>query len=70
MDALPRVSCPTLIVAGESDFLFPPQHQRELQRGISGSQLKLVPGAGHNAHRERPRTVVGLIARFVAHAGT
>jgi proline iminopeptidase len=62
---LGRVSCPTLIVAGSEDFLFPPEQQRELQRRIDGARLEIVSGAGHNAHMERPREVVRLIAEFL-----
>ena len=65
MMQLGRVTCPTLIIAGSKDFLFPPEKQRELQKGIARAQLQIVSGAGHNAHMERPKEIAGMIAAFL-----
>ncbi len=38
---------PLLIVHGTADVLFPPDHARRLHAAAPGSELWLVPGAGH-----------------------
>jgi pimeloyl-ACP methyl ester carboxylesterase len=65
MHQLASISSPTLIVAGCDDFLFPPEHQRELKQGIAEAQLHLLIGAGHMAHIEQREKVIGLIREFV-----
>jgi pimeloyl-ACP methyl ester carboxylesterase len=34
MDRLGEITAPTLVVAGRDDFIFPPEHQRELAAAI------------------------------------
>ena len=65
MNQLADISCPTLIVAGADDLFFPPEHQRELEKRISGARLQIVRGAGHNVHVERTDETIALIAGFV-----
>jgi proline iminopeptidase len=65
MDRLGEITVPTLVMAGRDDFLFPPEHQRELAAGISGARLRIVEGAGHNAHTERAAEVVAAIRHFL-----
>ena len=65
MDRLGEITVPTLVMAGRDDFLFPPEHQRELAAGISGACLRIVEGAGHNAHTEQTAEVVGAIRHFL-----
>jgi proline iminopeptidase len=65
MDRLHEISTPTLVIAGRDDFLFPPEHQRQLAEGIPGARLHIVERAGHNAHEEQPAEVVAAVAGFV-----
>src|SRR5579862_2247054 len=44
---LPTVHCPTLIVVGDQDAITPPSFSEEMQRGIPGSELVVIPDAGH-----------------------
>ena len=44
---LSRIRARTLIVHGESDFLYPLSLAEELHSGIPGSELWLVPNGGH-----------------------
>ncbi|MEV0265639.1 alpha/beta fold hydrolase [Streptomyces sp. NPDC050617] len=62
---LPRVTAPTLILAGRDDQATPPSHARELADGIPGASLLEIAHAGHLAGLERPRTVsAALRAHF------
>ena len=54
------------MLAGRDDFLFPPEHQRELAAGIPNARLQIVERAGHNAHSERPAEVIEAVSDFIA----
>jgi proline iminopeptidase len=72
MDRLGEISAPTLVIAGCEDFVYPPEHQRELAAGIPNAHLVLIDRAGHNPHDEQPKAVLRLIRDFLAtaNAGT
>ncbi len=44
---LHRMTCPTLVIHGEEDIMVPPHMGEDLARGIAGSEMEYVPGAGH-----------------------
>ncbi len=46
-ERLAAITATTLIVAGDRDPLYPVELAVELYRGISGSQLCVVPNGGH-----------------------
>ena len=66
MDRLGEITVPTLIVAGRDDFIFPPEHQRELAAAIPRAHLRLVERAGHNPHAEQPAEVMQAIRDFIS----
>lgn len=43
----------TVIVSGADDFVCPPEAGRELHEGIAGSELIVIPGAGHMVYVEQ-----------------
>ncbi|HEX2314596.1 MAG TPA: 3-oxoadipate enol-lactonase [Thermomonospora sp.] len=63
---LPRVSAPTLVVAGRDDPATPPAQARALADGIPGASLTEVSGAAHLAGAERPGPVS---AALLGHLG-
>ena len=66
MDRLGEITAPTLIVAGQDDFIFPPEHQRELAAAIPRACLQLIERAGHNPHAEQPAEVMRAIRDFIS----
>jgi pimeloyl-ACP methyl ester carboxylesterase len=42
-----KITCPTLVLWGEHDRHFPPEHARRLHEAIQGSSLQIIPGAEH-----------------------
>jgi pimeloyl-ACP methyl ester carboxylesterase len=68
MDRLGEIRVPTLVLAGRSDFQFPPEHQAELAAGIPDARLRIIENAGHNAHSERPDDVNRAVLSFLAGA--
>jgi proline iminopeptidase len=65
MDRLDQITVPTLVLAGRDDFLFPPEHQRQLAAGIPGARLRIIERAGHNPHAERPAEVMRAVSDFI-----
>jgi 3-oxoadipate enol-lactonase len=62
---LNKISCPTLIVQGEKDILFPPHLAEEVQKSIPGSKLAVIPGAGHTLNLEHVPEVCREILTFL-----
>lgn len=65
MDRLGEITVPTLVMAGDDDFQFSPEHQAELAAGIPGSRLRIIERAGHNSPSERPVEVMEAIRDFI-----
>ena len=64
---LRTIHCPTLIVVGEEDTLTPPALSEEMHRAIAGSELIIVPGAGHLSSFEQPDAFNSALAAFLTH---
>jgi pimeloyl-ACP methyl ester carboxylesterase len=60
------VSCPTLVLCGDSDQLTPPECSREIVQLIKGSEFKLVPQCGHMLTMERPAEVSAALLAWLA----
>ncbi|WP_227984177.1 alpha/beta fold hydrolase [Nocardia spumae] len=61
---LDAVGCPMLIVHGRKDRIISPQASRELHRLVPGSQLVILPTAGHCPHLDDPVAIAALVAEF------
>lgn len=59
-----RIATPTLLIWGSEDREILLSDGQRLSRLIPNSQLKIIPGAGHFVHQEKPREVAGLIREF------
>ena len=69
-DALPRLTVPTIVIAGDRDRLTPPSHARriaELLPKLEG--LTVLPDTGHMGPLERHREVTELLAQLAATIG-
>jgi len=64
---LGRVTCPTVILAGDDDTLLPLDNARALARRMPGSHLEVVPG-GHILHANNPESVRRALERVRADA--
>jgi pimeloyl-ACP methyl ester carboxylesterase len=61
--ALPRLTVPTIVIAGELDRLTPPSHANRIAAAIPRlEQLIVLPGAGHMGPLERPHEVGEALA--------
>ena len=61
------IHCPTLIVVGDEDTVTPPALAEEMHRAIAGSELAVIPGAGHLSSLEQPEAFNAALARFLDH---
>ena len=61
---LRRISIPTLIIWGESDRIFPPEHGPALRDLIPGATLRMVGDCGHLPHVESSEQTLDFIRSF------
>jgi pimeloyl-ACP methyl ester carboxylesterase len=62
---LKSINVPTLIVIGEEDVLSTVADGELMRQNIAGSQLKVVPKAGHYAPWEQPELVGKVLRQFL-----
>jgi pimeloyl-ACP methyl ester carboxylesterase len=64
---LATIRVPTLIVVGAEDALTPPAMARVIHRGVAGSKLVEIPGAGHLAPLENPEAFNRALRAHLGH---
>ena len=64
---LPAIHVPTLILVGAEDTVTPPALSEKMHHAIAGSELTVIPGAGHLANLEQPDLFNAALARFISH---
>jgi proline iminopeptidase len=62
---LPRVTAPTLILAGRHDWICPVEFSEELHKLIPGSELIVFAESSHSVRVDAPEAMVGAIREFV-----
>jgi pimeloyl-ACP methyl ester carboxylesterase len=63
---LHRISAPALVIWGEDDHMVPRSHGETYARSIPGARdLKLISGAGHSAHVEKPDMTARMVLDFL-----
>lgn len=62
---LKEIKCPTLVIQGDKDALFPVHMAEEVRDSIPGSKLEVIRGAGHTLNLEAIPQTVQLILDFI-----
>jgi 3-oxoadipate enol-lactonase len=62
---LASIHAPTLVLVGAEDTLTPPALAEDLHRGIAGSQLEVIAGAGHMPNLEDPAAFNKAVGEFL-----
>lgn len=62
----PLASMPVLILHGDRDLLVPPDHGRQFNAAISGSQLVMFENTGHIPQEEKPDESAEAVRQFLA----
>jgi pimeloyl-ACP methyl ester carboxylesterase len=65
IETLKTINVPTLIVAGDEDILTPVPEAELMRKHIAGSQLQLIPKAGHYSPFERPEEAGRMLRQFL-----
>jgi len=68
-DQLGVITKPTLIMTGAYDRTCTPRASRELHSGIPGSELVIIPDAGHMTFIEQPDIYFSTVRAFFARNG-
>jgi 3-oxoadipate enol-lactonase len=64
-EELEKIRVPTLIIVGDQDVATPLPDAQRLHEGIVGSQLVIIPGAGHTSTVEEPAAINTAISHFL-----
>ncbi len=62
---LRRITTPTLIIVGDEDVATTPEKSHRLNAAIEGSELVIIPGAGHSSSAEQPAAVNAALLDFL-----
>jgi len=62
---LAKVRAPTLILIGDSDDATPMAESEFIRDGIPGSEIRVIPGAGHLTTIDNPDAVTAELAAFL-----
>jgi pimeloyl-ACP methyl ester carboxylesterase len=65
-----EIATPLLILWGEEDAWIPVDAAHRLHALIPGSELQLIPGAGHFPQEDAPAAVADHLTRFLSRSGT
>ncbi|HZN96408.1 MAG TPA: alpha/beta fold hydrolase, partial [Gemmatimonadales bacterium] len=60
---------PTLVLAGDSDSLTPPDQARAMAQAIPGARFAVIPRAGHLTPVEQPEQVLAQLRDFLKSIG-
>jgi pimeloyl-ACP methyl ester carboxylesterase len=66
MDRLGAIDCPTLVLVGSEDILFPVAFAEQLARGIRGAELVVLEKTGHGLLVESPQAVATAMLAFLS----
>ncbi len=64
---LPRITAPTLILAGRHDWICPPEFSEEIHRLIPGSDFRIFEESSHSIRGDEPQQLIDAIAGFVVY---
>jgi pimeloyl-ACP methyl ester carboxylesterase len=69
-EALPRLTVPTIVIAGEKDRLTPPSHAKRIAAELPALQeLIILPETGHMGPLERPHEITEAIVGLAEKIG-
>jgi len=65
-DLMPRITAPTMILAGREDNLIPVSESESMAKAIPSCRLEILERVGHLVPLENPDEFQKILARFVA----
>ncbi|HII07467.1 MAG TPA: alpha/beta fold hydrolase [Methanotrichaceae archaeon] len=64
-DRISEIRAPTLVIAGDSDILIPPENGRILAEKIPGAEFRSIEGAGHLFWISHPNETYSAVTGFL-----
>jgi pimeloyl-ACP methyl ester carboxylesterase len=61
-----RIKAKTLLVWGDSDKVVAPAYAHAFKKGITGSELVVIPEAGHLVNLEKPDQTAAALQRLAS----
>jgi 3-oxoadipate enol-lactonase len=65
VDTLKTINVPTLVITGDEDILTGMNEAEVMHQHIAGSQLRVIPKAGHYSPWEQPEAAARLLRQFL-----
>ncbi len=62
---LKKIHCPTLILAGEKDWICSPEQSKRIAKEIPHSKLHILKNCGHAMGVDAPKKYLELVSRFL-----
>lgn len=67
-DQLHTITCPTLVLAGEHDWICPPNHSRIIAEKIPRAHLKIFAKSSHQVASDEPEAYLAALRGFLTYA--
>ena len=67
-DQLSQITCPTLVMAGEHDWICPPNHSRLIAKRIPSAHLKVFARSSHSIAADEPEAFLAAVRGFLTYA--
>ena len=64
---LPRITAPTLVIAGRHDWICPPEFSEEIARLIPRAELRIFEQSAHSVRVDEPQALIDAVAGFVVY---
>lgn len=66
-DQLPKITAPTLVIAGRYDWICPPEFSEEIAHLIPRSDLRIFERSGHSIRIDEPEAMLDAISGFLVY---
>jgi proline iminopeptidase len=64
---LPRITAPTLVLAGRHDWICPPEFSEEIAGLIPGAELRVFEESSHSIRSDEPQAFIDSVKGFVVY---
>lgn len=64
---LPRITAPTLVLAGRHDWICPPEFSEEIARLIPRAELRVFEESSHSIRSDEPQALIDAIKGFIVY---
>lgn len=67
LDQLPKITAPTLVIAGRHDWICAPEFSEEIANAIPNADLRIFEHSGHSVRADEPDALIDAIAGFLVY---